>query len=80
MKTINTVPLYLPQPDFSVLVMPWPVDAPIPNIGTLIAVPADLAGKPISFDFNKNEWVSKTDEVIAENQAQLSSLTSILLS
>ncbi|MFT8557702.1 MULTISPECIES: hypothetical protein [Liquorilactobacillus] len=62
-EQIVTVPLYLPQPDYSVQVLAWPQDATIPSNATLNAVPTELSGKPVMYDFEQQIWVDKSGDV-----------------
>ena len=78
--SISTVPLYIPQTDFSVQVLAWPASAPIPSNATLNAVPSNLAGKPVAYDFNNKIWIDKSDDTLVALQKQVAALTAQALS
>ncbi|MFT8491552.1 hypothetical protein [Oenococcus sicerae] len=76
---VTTVPLYIPQPDFSVKVLAWPQNEPIPANATLNAIPAELAGKPVAYDFDQRVWVDKSNDPLTALQKQVAALTAMQL-
>lgn len=77
--TVATIPLYIPQPDYSVQVLAWPQTAPIPTNTTLNAIPAELAGKPVAYDFDQRVWVDKSNGPLTALQKQVAALTAMQL-